>query len=177
MTTLYTIGHSNKSLQDFIALLQAYKIMHIVDVRTIPKSRKMPWFNQEKLKLTLRKEKITYIHMPKLGGLRHTNKQSINKAWINPSFRGFADYMQTKEFYEGLKSLNQYIKGKKRVAIMCAEAVPWRCHRSLIADAEIVRHVSVLHIMSRTSSRAHELTSFAVVNKKKRPIQVYYPNK
>src|SRR6185312_1035753 len=139
MPTLYTIGHSNRTLPDFIALLHAHKITRVVDVRTIPKSRKMPWFNQEKLKQALRKEKIAYTHMPKLGGLRHTNKQSINQAWINLSFRGFADYMQTEGFYEGLKALNQYMKGRKKVAIMCVEAVPWRCHRSLIADAEIVR--------------------------------------
>ena len=107
---LYTIGHSTHTLQEFIDILHTYQITHIVDVRTIPKSRRVPWFNQPALKASLRKEKITYIHMPKLGGLRRTNKDSINLGWRNASFRGFADYMQTPEFFSGLKDLNELIK-------------------------------------------------------------------
>ena len=176
MPKLYTIGHSNHTLEEFIHLLQAHKISHVVDVRSIPKSRHVPWANEKALHQALRKEKISYTHLKKLGGLRHTNKDSINQAWINKSFRGYADYMQTPEFYEGLKELNQLIKSKKRVAIMCAEAVPWRCHRSLIADAEIIRHTKVFHIMSKTNARPHTLTKFAVVDRNKRPIKIYYPN-
>ena len=110
-----------------------------------------------------------------MGGLRRTSKKSINLGWRNASFRGFADYMQTTEFFEGLKELNILIKKSHRVAIMCAEAVPWRCHRSLIADAEIARHVVVWEIMRKTSARLHKLTAFAKINRNKRPIQIYYP--
>lgn len=95
--------------------------------------------------------------------------------WRNESFRGFADYMQTSEFFAGLKELNSLIKNNPKVVIMCAEAVPWRCHRSLIADAEVARHLVVLEIMSKTSVHLHKLTDFAVINRKKRPIQIYYP--
>lgn len=176
MPKLYTIGHSSHSLQDFLAILKAYQITHLVDVRTIPRSRYVPWFNEEELKVSLRKAKIIYIHMSNLGGLRQTNKNSIiNQAWNNASFRGFADYMQTPEFYTGLKKLNQLIKRKNKVAIMCAEAVPWRCHRSLIADAEIIRGITVLDIMSRTSVHVHTLTVFSVVDRSKRPIKIFYP--
>jgi uncharacterized protein (DUF488 family) len=175
MPKLYTIGHSTHTLQEFLDILHAYQITHIVDVRTIPKSRHVPWFNENEFKKSLRKEKIAYTHLSKLGGLRRTTNNSINIGWRNESFRGYADYMQTAEFFDGLKELNNLIKKNKNVAIMCAEAVPWRCHRSLIADAEIVRHFSVWEIMSTTSVRAHTLTDFAVVNRKKRPIQIYYP--
>lgn len=175
INSFYTIGHSTRSLQEFIDILHAYQINNVVDVRTIPKSRHVPWFNENVLKESLSKEKIAYTHMKKLGGLRHSGKDSINTGWRNASFRAYADYMQTPEFYEGLKELNDLIKSSKRVAIMCAEAVPWRCHRSLIADAEVIRHFSVWEILSKTSIRAHTLTRFAVVNRKKKPIQIYYP--
>jgi len=175
MPTLYTIGHSTRTLKEFMAILHAYNITQLVDIRTVPKSRHVPWFNQNALKLALRKEHIHYIHMQELGGLRHTHKNSINQGWLNTSFRGFADYMQTPEFYAGLKQLNQLIKKKNNVVMMCAEAVPWRCHRSLIADAEIVRHTKVLHIMSETSVHAHKLIPFAVIDRTKRPIKVFYP--
>lgn len=173
----YTIGHSTHTLQEFLEILHSHKITHIVDVRTLPKSRQVPWFNQNRLKTSLKKEKIFYTHLAKLGGLRHTNKNSINLEWHNPSFRGFADYMQTPDFFSGLKELNEIIKQNNRVAIMCAEAVPWRCHRSLIADAELVRHYQIWDIMSKTAIRQHKLTEFAVVDRTKRPIKVYYPKK
>lgn len=176
MPKLYTIGHSTHTLQEFLAMLRTHKITHIVDVRTIPKSRYVPWFNENELRAALRKVKISYTHLSSLGGLRKTHKDSINQGWRNTSFRGFADYMQTPEFYAGLKKLNQLIKEKGRLAIMCAEAVPWRCHRSLIADAEIVRGITVLDIMSNTSIYPHVLTSFAVVDRLKKPIKIYYPN-
>lgn len=175
MPTLYTIGHSNHTMEEFLEILSAHQITHIVDVRSIPKSRHVPWFNEDVFKRTLHKNKIAYTHLKKLGGLRHTTKDSINLGWINTSFRGFADYMQTHEFFEGLKELNALIKNTK-VAIMCAEAVPWRCHRSLIADAELVRNVNVIDIMSKTSVHQHTLTEFAVVDRNTRPIKIYYPN-
>lgn len=175
MPKLFTIGHSTRTLREFISLLQIHQITHLVDVRTIPKSRRVPWFNEEALKAALRKEKIAYKHMSALGGLRRTSKNSINQGWYNASFRGFADYMQTPEFYSALKKLNQMLKNKKKIAIMCAEAVPWRCHRSLIADAEVVRGISVWDIMSATSLHEHQLTTFAVVDRSRRPIKIYYP--
>lgn len=176
MPRLYTIGHSTRTFREFLDILHAYQITHIVDVRSIPKSRHVPWFNADVFSKELKKEKIAYTHMPILGGLRRTNKNSINMGWRNSSFRGFADYMQTPEFFAGLKELNRIIKQGGIVAIMCAEAVPWRCHRSLIADAEIVRGVAVWEVMSKTSVRKHTLTNFAVVDRKKRPIRIYYPD-
>jgi uncharacterized protein (DUF488 family) len=175
MHMLYTIGHSTHTLQEFLAMLHAQKIMHLADVRTIPKSRHVPWFNESKLRAALHQEKIAYTHLPALGGLRRTHKDSINQGWRNPSFRGFADYMQTLEFYAGFRKLTELIKQKQNVAIMCAEAVPWRCHRSLIADAAIVRGIAVLDIISPTSVHIHKLTSFAVIDRTKKPIKIYYP--
>lgn len=175
MPTLYTIGHSSHSLQDFLIILKTYHITHLVDVRTIPKSRHVPWFNQKKLQKSLLNNRITYIHMPKLGGLRRTNKNSINTAWHNASFRGYADYMQTSEFYAGIKKLFSLMNRKRKIVIMCAEALPWRCHRSLIADAAIIRGINVLDIMSRTSLHIHLLTPFAKVDRRKRPMKVFYP--
>jgi uncharacterized protein (DUF488 family) len=175
MFTLYTIGHSSHTIEEFISILHAQQISHIVDVRTIPKSRYVPWFNANILSNTLKNQKIAYTHMPELGGLRKTHKDSINQGWRNASFRGFADYMQTIEFYAGLKKLNQIIKQKGKVAIMCAEAVPWQCHRSLIADAEIIRGVNVINILNTHSIQPHALTPFAVVDRAKSPIQIYYP--
>ena len=174
MPRLFTIGHSNHSLDEFLNILNAHKITHLVDVRTIPKSRRMPWFNQTALQKSLRKVKISYLHIPQLGGLRPAKKDSINVGWNNPSFRGFADYMQTPAFYSGLKELNQLINKNNRVVIMCAEALPWRCHRSLIADAELARHFVVWDIFSKTSLRQHQLTRFALIDRTKRPIQIYY---
>lgn len=176
MPHLYTIGHSTRTQEEFVSLLHTYSVTQLVDVRSIPKSRHVPWFNKNELNEALHKEKIRYRHMPALGGLRHVHKDSMNQAWSNPSFRGFADYMQTPDFYKGLKELILLLKKKDRVAIMCAEAVPWRCHRSLIADALIVRGIHVFHIMSRTATHAHTLTSFAVVDRTKRPIRVLYPS-
>lgn len=177
MKVLYTIGHSNHSLKDFLELISFYEIDQLVDIRTIPKSRHVPWFNKKKLTSELSKRKIAYQHIAELGGLRNTTKNSINQAWNNASFRGYADYMQTPEFFTGLKTLNQYIKKSCKTAIMCAEALPWRCHRTLVADAEVIRNIKVIHIMSKTSAHEHKLTSFAKIDKTKRPIQIYYPKK
>lgn len=174
MSVLYTIGHSNRKKEEFIALLKEHSIKHLIDVRTIPKSRFVPWSNQNALASTLAQENILYTHMPELGGMRHPHKDSVNNGWKNSGFRGYADYMQTDEFFEALKKLNEEII-KSPTVVMCAEAVPWRCHRSLIADAELVRKIKVFHIMSANTLRPHELTSFALVNRKKRPIEIIYP--
>lgn len=171
---LYTVGHSTRTLKEFLKLLKAHAIKQLVDVRTVPKSRYVPWFNKDKLSLSLRKAGIRYSHLSALGGLRHARKDSMNGGWHNASFRGFADYMGTPEFEKGLRILNAKLL-KRKTAVMCAEAVPWRCHRSLIADAEIARGIEVKDLMSPTIGRSHEMTSFAVVNKKKRPPKVSYP--
>ena len=159
---VYTIGHSTRSIEEFTEIVQRYEIKRIVDVRTIPRSRHNPQFNQEELKLSLHASKIGYVHIPDLGGLRHARKDSPNMGWRNLSFRGFADYMQTKQFKEGLLRLMQLAK-KGRIALMCAEAVPWRCHRSLISDALMIRSVNVVHIMSLTQRREHALTPWIKV--------------
>lgn len=157
-----TIGHSTRELEAFVHLLQAHEVTGVVDVRTIPRSRHNPQFNQETLPDSLRAVGIAYEHMPGLGGLRHTHADSPNKAWRNASFRGFADYMQTSEFEENLQALmDRACKG--RVVLMCAEAVPWRCHRSLIADALSVRGVPVEHILNGVRTQTHTRTPWARV--------------
>lgn len=155
-----TIGHSNQPLETFIQLLQAHGVKQIIDVRTVPRSRHNPQFNQDTLPGDLRTAKIFYRHMPGLGGLRRPQRDSPNGGWKNAAFRGFADYMQTKEFATSLDKLRE-LAAAKQVALMCAEAVPWRCHRSLIADALAVRGVQVEHIITRTFRRTHQLTPFA----------------
>ncbi|MGE0670378.1 MAG: DUF488 family protein [Parachlamydiales bacterium] len=157
--TIYTIGHSNRPIEDFMKLLKAHQIETVIDIRSIPRSRHNPQFNQDKLKRSLKKEKIHYIHLEKLGGLRHPKKNSLNTGWENASFRGFADYMQTADFREGIKELIENAK-VSRCALMCAEAVPWRCHRSLVADALTVKKWKVRHIQSRVTAKQHELTAF-----------------
>jgi uncharacterized protein (DUF488 family) len=142
-------------------MLRAHGVNVIVDVRTVPKSRHNPQFNGDTLPASLARAGIGYLHVPGLGGLRHPRKDSINTAWRNASFRGYADYMQTPEFGRHLAELMHLPRGGKTIALMCAEAVPWRCHRSLIADALTVRGVRVEHIMSATKRNAHTLTPFA----------------
>ena len=161
--TVLTIGHSTRTIEEFLSILQAHGVQLLVDVRTIPKSRRVPQFNSDALAASLRENRIKYVHLATLGGLRHAKKDSTNTGWRNASFRGYADYMATDEFHEGLERLLQLAK-TKRTAIMCAEAVPWRCHRSLIGDALLVRGVHVEDIMSAASSRPHEMTSFAKVD-------------
>ena len=156
---IYTIGHSTHPIEDFVDLLKSYEIEMLIDVRTIPKSRHNPQFNKETLETVLKEFGIQYHHLSKLGGLRHTTKESVNIGWHNPSFRGFADYMQTPSFLEGIEELEVFGK-KYKTAIMCAEAVPWRCHRSLIADALTLRKWKVFHIISKKSAKIHKLTPF-----------------
>ncbi|MGH7774153.1 MAG: DUF488 family protein [Candidatus Binatia bacterium] len=159
---IYTIGHSARPWDQFFTLLKHYKVELLVDVRTVPKSRHVPHFNSEVVKQALHKEDIEYQHQRKLGGLRKPIEDSVNLGWRNSSFRGFADYMQTEEFRKGLMELSDLV-AERRAVLMCAEAVPWRCHRSLIADALLVRKWEVWHIISPTSLQAHELTPFAVI--------------
>lgn len=168
--TIFTIGHSTHPINEFIELLQAHDIKEIVDVRSIPMSRYNPQFNSDTLKQSLEQANIKYKLIKKLGGLRHTTKNSMNLGWRNASFRGFADYMASSEFIEGLKMLKK-IATTRSTAIMCAEAVPWRCHRSLIADALIKKGWLVRDIMSRTSATKHRLTPFLKVRKG----QLIYP--
>lgn len=159
---ILTIGHSNRSIEDFMRLLQAHAVTRVVDVRTVPRSRHNPQFNKDSLPASLKKKRIAYTHLPCLGGLRHTTKASANLGWRNASFCGFADYMQTAEFERAIEKLIRLTKSN-RVAVMCAEAVPWRCHRSLIADALLVRGIPVEHIMSLARRSVHTLTPFAKV--------------
>lgn len=159
---LYTIGHSTHSIEEFIALLQAHKICHLVDVRSIPKSRHVPQFNSDALATSLHAANIDYTHLKALGGRRHSRKDSINTGWRNGSFRGYADYMATPQFAEGLDALVEIARATP-TAIMCAEAVPWRCHRSLVADALLVRGIAAVEILSETNWRLHALTPFAHV--------------
>lgn len=159
---IYTIGHSTRPIEDFLKILEHYTITELIDIRTIPKSRHNPQFNGPELAHVLRNHHIGYRHQKDLGGLRHTHVGSINMAWHNASFRGYADYMQTKEFEDGIKELIK-IAHKKSVVIMCSEAVPWRCHRSLVGDALLIRGIEVEDIYSITSVRPHTLTPWAVV--------------
>ena len=157
---MMTIGHSNRPLEELIGMLQAHGVDLLVDVRTIPKSRHNPQFNTESLPGPLRQAGIEYLHMPGLGGLRHARKDSMNTGWRNASFRGYADYMQTAEFDVALAALLRVSDGHQ-AAVMCAEAVPWRCHRSMIADALMARGIAVEHIMSAAKRDLHRMTSFA----------------
>jgi uncharacterized protein (DUF488 family) len=161
-TPLFTIGHSTHPWTEFRDLLRANGIERVIDVRTVPRSRHNPQFNRETLSARLRGARIGYVHLRKLGGLRHARSDSTNTGWRNSSFRGYADYMQTPEFDQALHRLIT-LAGEKRSVIMCAEAVPWRCHRSLIADALTARRIPVSHIIGVAKPRRHSLTPFAKV--------------
>ncbi len=172
MTEIFAIGHSTRPLDKFIEILSAHGVTLLVDIRTIPKSRHNPQFNAESLETELPKAGIQYRQLKELGGLRHASKDSINTGWQNASFRGYADYMQTAEFVHAIRDLMQMARGQ-HVAIMCAEGNPFRCHRSLVADALTVRGVRVWHISSRKSAREHTLTPFAQVE----GTRITYPGK
>ncbi len=167
---IMTVGHSTRTIGEFIDLLHAHGVECLVDVRTIPRSRHNPQFNQEVLPQSLKVAGVDYVHLADLGGLRRSRQDSINLGWRNASFRGFADYMQTEAFERGLAELMRLAE-KSLVAVMCAEAVPWRCHRSLIADALVVRGYEVIEISSSTRSQTHELTRWARVD----GMRVTYP--
>lgn len=162
-TTIYTIGHSTHPIAEFIQMLTAYQIELVVDVRTIAGSSFNPQFNKEALNESLQEHSIEYQRLESLGGLRHTSKDSVNTGWNNTSFRGYADYMQTPGFVTGIQELIE-VATSKRVVIMCAEAVPWRCHRSLIGDALVVRNISVEDIMAEKVIKPHRMTRFAKIN-------------
>jgi uncharacterized protein (DUF488 family) len=160
--TVYSIGHSTRPLDEFLGLLRAHGVTHVVDTRTVPRSRRNPQYNREALPEALRPAGIGYAHVPGLGGLRRPRRDSVNTAWRNAGFRGYADYMQTPEFAESLQALIA-LAARAQVAVMCAEAVPWRCHRSLIADALTVRQVPVEHILDG-GRHHHRLTPWARVD-------------
>ena len=158
-----TIGHSNRALDTFLDLLQRNEIVRVLDVRTIPRSRHNPQFNQDALPTSLDAIQISYTHLPGLGGLRHAHADSCNSGWDNVSFRGYADYMQSQKFADGV----QWVATQacvERCVLMCAEAVPWRCHRSLISDALLVRGIRVEDIIGPKGRKPHVLTAFAHVD-------------
>ena len=158
-----TLGHSTRPLEEFIALLRAHLVSQLIDVRTVPRSRHNPQFNRDTLPIALEAVGIRYAHVPGLGGFRHTHAGSENTGWRNVSFRGYADYMQTPEFAQNLAHLMKQAM-HERLALMCAEAVPWRCHRSLIADALVVHGFRAQEIISATRLQDHALTAFARVD-------------
>ncbi len=161
--TIWTVGHSNRSGPEFLELLAVHGIERLVDVRKVPRSRRNPQFSIDQLPGTLRTAGIEYSHMPALGGLRRPRPDSINSAWRNDSFRGYADYMQTAEFESAIDELMGLANGPLKTVIMCAEAVPWQCHRSLVADALVSHGVEVLHIIDKRLAGPHAMTSFARV--------------
>jgi len=160
---IFTIGHSTRPIDDFIHLLKSHGVQRVVDVRTLPRSRFNPQFDIARLPALLRTANIYYTHLPGLGGLRRPHRDSPNIGWRNKSFRGYADYMQSADFKRSLERCLE-LASVERVALMCAEAVPWRCHRSLIADALVARGVDALEIASDSRVRPHTLTPFAHVD-------------
>jgi uncharacterized protein (DUF488 family) len=167
---IFTVGHSTLPIERFIALLQTYGIERLMDIRTMPRSRHNPQFNDTALAGSLTVQRIEYVHIPALGGLRHARKDSPNTGWRNAGFRGYADYMQTEAFQDALEALI-HMSRQRRIAVMCAELVPWRCHRSLVADALNVRGVPVVEILSESNYRNHQLTPFAQVE----GVRIIYP--
>jgi uncharacterized protein (DUF488 family) len=167
---LYSIGHSTRTIEEFAALLAARGVRRLADIRTVPKSRHVPQFNSEPMKASMARSGIDYEHLPELGGLRKPRPDSKNLGWKNKSFRGYADYMETAEFEEGLQRLLAEASDGPLV-YMCAEAVPWRCHRNLVSDVLVARGHVVLHIIGAGEPHAHKLTPFAVVRDQK----VTYP--
>lgn len=167
---ILTVGHSNRSWEEFLHLLQSHGVTLVVDVRKMPGSRRNPQFGRDAFAPALNESGIAYIHLPGLGGLRKRKPDSPNTGWENASFQGYADYMLTEEFTDALHELLQRASGE-RAALVCSEALPWRCHRSLIADALVVRGVRVEHILSPTRTQLHTLRSFAKV----RGTRITYP--
>jgi len=170
MRAIFTIGHSTLPIEDFVELLRANGVEQLIDIRTVPRSRRNPQFNRDALPEPLSRAGIGYLHMPELGGLRHPRPDSRNGAWRNDSFRGYADYMQTPDFAAAIERLIE-LGGKKQTAIMCAEAVPWRCHRCLVGDALVARGITVEDIIGSAQRQAHKMTPFAQVE----DTRVWYP--
>lgn len=163
MTTVCTVGHSTHPIDEFLRILEANGIKRLVDIRTVPRSRHNPQFEQAALRDAVVARGIAYSYCKDLGGLRPKAKESVSNGWRNQSFRNYADYMQTAQFATAVEEL-VVLANEAPVAIMCAEAVPWRCHRSLVGDALLVRGIEVVDIMSVTNTKPHTLTSFAVVD-------------
>ena len=160
--SIWTIGHSTLSIEDFIVRLQSFAIARLIDVRSFPGSRRYPHFNKENLSTDLTDAAIRYEHLRELGGRRRPRPDSINIAWRNDSFRGYADFMETNEFRDGVERLIEFAS-KQRVAIMCSEAVWWRCHRSMISDYLKVKGIDVRHIMAEGKAEPHPFTPVARV--------------
>ncbi|ALK96846.1 DNA repair protein [Massilia sp. WF1] len=171
METVSTIGHSNRSIEEFIALLKQNNIACVLDIRTVPKSRHNPQFGQDQLPRSLQEAGIGYRYLAGLGGLRRPRPDSPNGGWRNTSFRGYADYMQTEAFAQNVDTVVA-LADSTRCALMCAEAVPWRCHRSLVADALLVRGIPVEEIIGPQAPRPHKLTAFAQVD----GVRITYPS-
>jgi uncharacterized protein (DUF488 family) len=166
-----TIGHSNRPLNSFLDLLQSNEIVRVLDVRTVPRSRHNPQFNQDALRTSLDAVQISYTHLPGLGGLRHARANSPNSGWHNLSFRGYADYMRSSEFADNVQWVANLARAE-RCVLMCAEAVPWRCHRSMIGDALLIRGIRVEDIIGPKGRKPHVLTAFARVD----GTQITYPS-
>jgi uncharacterized protein (DUF488 family) len=169
--TVLTIGHSTRSIEKFIRLLAAHRVDRLIDIRTIPRSRHNPQFSRDLLSAALRRAGIRYTHMAGLGGLRHPRPDSVNSGWRNAGFRGYADYMQTAAFGKSLERCID-LASSEQIVLMCAEAVPWRCHRSLVADALLVRGIAVSEITSGIRTRPHSLTPWAEVT----GVAITYPS-
>jgi len=160
--TVYTVGHSNRTLEALLGILRAHGVECVADVRTVPRSRHNPQFNADTLEKTLPEAGVAYVRLPRLGGLRKPRKDSRNLAWRNDSFRGYADYMETPEFEKGIVELLTLARDRRTV-IMCAEAVYFRCHRSLISDALLCRGVAIVHLLDGKKTADHRLTAFAKI--------------
>lgn len=167
---LYTLGHSNRGLEEFLEILLHHRITQLVDIRTLPGSRSYPHFDKERLSVALADVDVSYLHIPELGGRRRPRPDSVNTGWRHPAFRGYADHMQTPPFRGAVERLAELARARPTV-IMCSEAVPWRCHRSLVGDAMLVRGFEVIDLISRTSARPHKLTGWARVH----GLDVEYP--
>jgi len=159
---LWTIGHSTRSIDEFIDALKSFEIQTLADVRSFPGSRRYPQFNKENLRASLAEKGIEYIHFPELGGRRRAKPDSLNMAWQSKTFRGYADYMETEGFQKGIERLLETAR-ERRTAIMCAEAVWWRCHRSLISDYLKANEVEVTHTMAAGKSQPHPFTAAASI--------------
>ena len=170
MRAIFTIGHSTRPIEEFVELLRANDVEQLIDIRSVPRSARNPQFNRDTLPEPLARAGIDYLHMPELGGLRHPRPDSQNGAWRNDSFRGYADYMQTPEFARAIEKLMER-GAEKQTAVMCAEAVPWRCHRSLVADALVARGIAVEDIMGAGRRQPHKITPFAQMD----GVRVWYP--
>jgi uncharacterized protein (DUF488 family) len=156
--TIYTIGHSTRSLEEFLNMLQSFDIKILADIRSLPGSRKYPQFNKEDLKISLENGGIQYIHLADLGGRRKVKNDSKNNRWNNASFRGYADYMETEEFKNGIVKL-EHLALEQATAYMCSEAVWWKCHRSMVSDYLKAKGWTVLHIMAMAKVQEHKYTS------------------